>query len=217
MANATRGDFVWYEHMTKDTRAGIAFYTEVMGWKTQPFTTPGDPDYVMFVSEQGPLGGITTLPPQAVAMGAPPHWMAHVVVDDVDAAAALVEKLGGKLFVGPLDVATIGRFAVISDPQGAILSVFKPSSPMTLHEVKNGEVCWRELHTTNSTAALAFYEQLFGWKLGDAMDMGPMGTYSIFDVSPGVLRHAAPPTATARATRARARGRRMAAIFSQRA
>jgi hypothetical protein len=41
MANATNGSFVWHEHLTKDPKAAIAFYGEVIGWKTQPF---GDDD-----------------------------------------------------------------------------------------------------------------------------------------------------------------------------
>ena len=52
-------------------------------------------------------------------MGAPPHWMAHVQVDDVDATAALAKKLGGKVHKEPTDIPTVGRFAVIADPQGA--------------------------------------------------------------------------------------------------
>ena len=53
MANASNGNFVWHEHLAKDTKAAIAFYTEVIGWKTQPF----DDQYIMWVSGEGPLGG----------------------------------------------------------------------------------------------------------------------------------------------------------------
>jgi predicted enzyme related to lactoylglutathione lyase len=37
IANATSGQFVWHDHLAKDPKAAIAFYTEVFGWKTQPF------------------------------------------------------------------------------------------------------------------------------------------------------------------------------------
>ena len=30
-----------------------------------------------------------------------------------------------------------------------------------------------------------FYSSLFGWKKADAMDMGPMGTYQIFETADG--------------------------------
>ena len=84
----------------------------------------------MWVGSQGPLGGVMKLPDEAAKMGAPPHWMGHVQVDDVDATAALAKKLGGKVYKEPADIPTVGRFAVIADPQGAVISIFKPSGAM---------------------------------------------------------------------------------------
>ena len=105
MANtADYGRFVWYEHLTKDPKAAIDFYTDVVGWKTQPFTEGGG-DYVMWVGNEGPLGGVMTLPDEAAKMGVPPHWMAHVLVENVDATAALAKKLGGKVYKEPARMA----------------------------------------------------------------------------------------------------------------
>jgi uncharacterized protein len=179
---ANKGRFVWYEHLTKDPKAAMAFYSDVVGWKTQPFTETGS-DYVMWVGSQGPLGGVMELPEEAAKMGAPPHWMAHVEVENVDATAALAKKLGGKIHKEPTDIPTVGRFAVIADPQGAFISVFTPNAPMALHDSsKPAEFCWNELMTSDSQAAFNFYSQLFGWKILQEMDMGPMGTYRIFGI-----------------------------------
>jgi predicted enzyme related to lactoylglutathione lyase len=181
MANPNNGQFVWYDHLTKDPKAAMAFYTEVVGWKTQPFDDGGH--YVMWVGSQGPLGGVMTLPDEAAKMGAPPHWMANVQVENVDATAALAKKLGGKVYKEPSDIPTVGRFAVIADPQGATMSIFKPTAAMTLHDIsKEGEFCWNELMTSDSAAALKFYSEIFGWKLLQEMEMGPMGTYRIYGV-----------------------------------
>jgi hypothetical protein len=38
------------------------------------------------------------------------------------------------------------------------------------------------LHTTDWTDAFEFYSAMFGWLKGDAMDMGPMGTYQLFTI-----------------------------------
>jgi predicted enzyme related to lactoylglutathione lyase len=180
MANTNNGHFVWHEHLTKDPKAAIAFYTEVVGWKTQTF---GDGPYTMWVGSQGPLGGVMQLPEEAAKMGAPPHWMAHVQVENVDTTASLVKKLGGKVYKEPCDIPTVGRFAVIADPQGASLSVFKPASAMELHDTtKEGEFCWNELLTSDSAAGFKFYSEVCGWKLLQEMDMGPMGTYRLFGV-----------------------------------
>ena len=44
-----------------------------------------------------------------------------------------------------------------------------------------GDVSWHELMTTDLTAAMKFYQEVFGWQPGQSMDMGPMGRYQIFD------------------------------------
>jgi predicted enzyme related to lactoylglutathione lyase len=181
MEQASNGHFVWYEHLTKDPAAAIAFYGDVIGWKTQPF--PMNPEYVIWMGSQGPLGGVMKLPEEAAKMGAPPHWAGHVQVADVDATAALTKSLGGRVYKEPMDIPTVGRFAVIADPQGAVIMIFKPNSAMTLHDgSKEGEICWRELLTSDSAAAFTFYAQVFGWEMVQEMDMGAMGTYRIFGI-----------------------------------
>ncbi|MEJ2703676.1 MAG: VOC family protein [Sedimentisphaerales bacterium] len=59
------------------------------------------------------------MPPECKGM--PPTWGVYVTVDDVDAPAARVEQLGGKLLQPPADIPNVGRFCVIQDPQGAAL------------------------------------------------------------------------------------------------
>lgn len=178
MSQSNTGRFVWYELMTTDPKAAIAFYGEVIGWKTQAFEGG---DYTMWVGSQGPLGGVMTLPEPAKQMGAPPHWMASVEVADVDAAVARAKELGGRVYVEPLDMPTIGRYAVIADPQGASIAVFKPASSMAAHDSeKHGEFCWNELLTDDREGAFRFYNQLFGWERMLDHDMGPMGIYLIY-------------------------------------
>ena len=175
------GRFVWYEDLARDPKAAIDFYSDVVGWKTQPFEA--NKDYVMWVGSQGPLGGVMKLPAEAAIKGAPPHWMAHVQVDNVDATTAKAKKLGGSVHKAPEDIPTVGRFAVIGDPQGAFISIFTPSNTMNLHDTsKAGEFCWNELLTSDSKAAFQFYSKLFGWRMIEEMDMGPMGIYRVFGI-----------------------------------
>jgi uncharacterized protein len=61
-----------------------------------------------------------SMPPQA--QGMPQHWMCYVTVNDVDAVAKNAQELGGKILMGPQDIPTVGRFCVIQDPQGAVIS-----------------------------------------------------------------------------------------------
>ena len=70
MANASKGLFVWYEHLTRDVQGAVAFYSDVVGWKTQPFGQGSD--YTMWVGSQGPLGGVMRLP-ESGAIDSPPE------------------------------------------------------------------------------------------------------------------------------------------------
>ncbi len=123
MAVSNRGRFVWYELLTRDVPAAIAFYGDVAGWKTEPFGSGGD--YTMWVGGQGPLGGVMRQPDDLAKGGVPPHWIAHVAVDDVDATVAQVRKAGGKVHHAPTDIPEVGRFAVIGDAQGAVFALIE--------------------------------------------------------------------------------------------
>jgi uncharacterized protein len=176
--NSNVGRFIWHELMTTDPAAAIAFYSEVVGWKTEPF---GDSkDYQMWVGSQGALGGVLQLPEETKKMGAPPHWMATVVVASVDETAAKVKSLGGNILMPPSDIPNVGRFAVIADPQGASISI--GSLNMTPHDVsKAGEFVWNELMSTDHEAGFRFYGEIFGWAKTSEFDMGPeMGKYLLF-------------------------------------
>jgi predicted enzyme related to lactoylglutathione lyase len=177
MTDTNTGRFVWYELLTSDVKAAIAFYTDVVGWTSQRWETG---DYTMWVGGQGPLGGVTVLPEMAKKMGAPPHWQANVQVASVDQTVEQVKRLGGKVFLVE-DVPTVGRFAIIADPQGAVIAVFTPASDMASHDIaKPGEFSWHELYTTDYEAAFAFYHQIAGWERLGEFDMGEMGKYLLW-------------------------------------
>ncbi len=83
-----------------------------------------------------------------------------------------------------MDIPTIGRFASAEDPQGATFVLFKgsldyapPSPPLGTP----GTVGWNELSANDEQTAWPFYSGIFGWKQDSTMDMGPMGTYRIFN------------------------------------
>jgi len=52
----TRGRFVWYDLLTTDTKAAIAFYTKLIGWGTQQFEGGQAPYTVFTVSGAGLAG-----------------------------------------------------------------------------------------------------------------------------------------------------------------
>jgi len=183
----SQGTFVWYELMTTDTQAAKAFYGNVIGWGTQDAPMPGM-SYTLFTAAAAMVAGLMDLPQDARNMGAPPSWIGYVGVDDVDAAAEQVKRLGSAVHVAPRDIPNVGRFAVVGDPQGATISLFKgltpprdpPAAPGT-----PGHFGWHELAAVDWEKAFAFYSALFGWQKADAVDMGAMGTYQLFSTGAG--------------------------------
>src|ERR1700759_490413 len=178
MSNAEiRGRFVWHELMTTDTDAASDFYSRVVPWKAED---SGMPSYSLWMSGKVRAGGLMALPADD-GSATPPHWIIYVGTPDVDATVEAAEKLGGKVLKVASDIPNVGRFAVLSDPQGAAFAVFTPQ-PTSDEVPPGGEVgdfTWHELTTTDLDAALAFYTELFGWSKGAAHDMGEMGLYQI--------------------------------------
>jgi uncharacterized protein len=181
----SKSPFVWYELMTTDVKAAKEFYTKVVGWDTEAF---GE-DYTIFKAPDGGIGGLMTLPEEAKKMGAPTHWMGYVAVDDVDASTDKAKSLGGQVHVAPQDIPQVGRFSVVTDPQGASFALFKPqameggnaSDPLDGMK-KPGRVGWHELYAADGSSVFDFYSKLLGWEKGTSMDMGPSGTYQIFNI-----------------------------------
>ena len=185
----THGKFVWYELMTPDPKAAAKFYASVVPWNAKDAGMAGM-DYTLFRIGEAGVAGMMPMPPDAAARDIPPNWSGYIGVDDVDAMTAAIKKEGGAVHHAPQDIPGVGRFAVVADPQGGVFLLFKPASadapaPPAAHTP--GMVDWRELHTTDQQAALGFYAKLFGWGKGDAMDMGPMGTYQIITRAGGEM------------------------------
>ncbi|MEQ1648900.1 MAG: VOC family protein [Hyphomicrobiaceae bacterium] len=180
--NDQKGNFVWYELMTSDLESATAFYSKVVGWTLSEFPG-GRTRYVIANAAHGPVGGLMPIPPEAKANGMPPVWVGYVGVDNVDQAAKNLKHAGGHIDRAPDDIPNVGRFAMVTDPQGAMFVLFTPKDPQNAasgHTMRDGGVGWHELMTTDMPKAFDFYASQFGWVKSTAMDMGPMGTYQLF-------------------------------------
>jgi uncharacterized protein len=173
------GKFVWFEHASRDAKKAQTFFGEVLGWKVRPW---GDTGYDMILGDDTidtMIGGYTALESDRER----PHWISYVSVEDVDAAARAAETNGGKVLEPPHDLPGAGRMARIIDPQGAQLCLFKkeggdpPDGPLTESPAAR-RFFWCELHTSDPTKALSFYEKVLGYT-HETMDMGPAGAYHI--------------------------------------
>ena len=113
----------WTELMTTDAGKASAFYTGLLPWKTEDMSTPGM-DYTLYKRGEANAGGMMKIQPQMGPI--PSHWMSYFKVDDCDAKIAKAHGLGGKTLVPAQTVPGVGRFAILTDPQGAAFAILGP-------------------------------------------------------------------------------------------
>ena len=100
----------WFEVAGKDRDALKSFYSQLFDWKLSDMEEM--PYTGVEASDGGIPGGIGQAPD-----GHPGHVIFYVSVDDIDAALAKAESLGGKAKMGPMEIPA-GRIAHFSDPEG---------------------------------------------------------------------------------------------------
>ena len=118
------GALCWTELTTTDTNAAETFYTQLFGWVAKR-SAPGAPmEYAEFSVNGVPGIGMMPKPAQMPAH-IPSYWMPYFQVAGCDASAAKAKELGANVMVPPQDIPSTGRFAVVSDPQGAVFALFE--------------------------------------------------------------------------------------------
>jgi uncharacterized protein len=171
------GKFVWFEHVSRETKKAQEFYSKVLGWNAKAFPM-GSASYEMILTGDAwdtMIGGYKA--PAGDYKSS--YWIATVSIDDVDKAAKAATANGGSVLDAPSDLPGVGRMARIADPQGAELGLLtdargdKADAPAT-----SGGWLWNELHTSDATNALSFYEKVVGFS-HRSMDMGPGEKYHI--------------------------------------
>lgn len=114
------GTFCWDELLAKDTDAARAFYAPLFRWHPELADMPGM-EYTLWKRGEEMLGGMMAIAPEMGPI--PSNWMPYVTVADCDGAASRAQQLGATILVPPTNIPTVGRFAVVADPQGAVFSV----------------------------------------------------------------------------------------------
>ena len=177
------GKFVWFEHQSADPAKAQAFYGALLGWAFQAMPM-GDHGYTIIMNGGAGIGGVTD------AQGsAPSAWMSYLSVADVDASHKKALANGAKSCMAPMDYGDVGRAAVIADPTGATLSLWRGATddPADVAQTPNGGWYWNEHWSGDDKRALAFYKKTFGYA-NDSMDMGPQGTYTMLKTKDGKPR-----------------------------
>ena len=116
------GGLCWNELMTRDVARAKEFYGQLTGWSFVPMPM-GEIEYTLLkVGEQDGGGLMPMSGPQFE--GVPAHWLVYFAVADCAATSDAVAKAGGKVLVPPTDI-QVGRFSVVSDPQGGAFATIE--------------------------------------------------------------------------------------------
>lgn len=130
LTTAEPGHAAWFELLTRDHDATLAFCGEVFGWVPEPVADePGfryttgridgqDIVGVMSAGDHRPEGST------GVDADAPAQWSVYIAVEDVDATLAKAAELGGSI-VHPPDDSPYGRLAALADPTGALVKIIQ--------------------------------------------------------------------------------------------
>ncbi|OUC90122.1 VOC family protein [Streptosporangium minutum] len=111
----------WFDISSPDADRARGFYREMFGWAMDVVEEEG---YTLLGGEGGhPMGGIGQSGPGAPY---PPGIIVYFQVDDVDAALARAERLGGVRALEPVDLPGTGRMAVFTDPDGNAVGLLSP-------------------------------------------------------------------------------------------
>jgi uncharacterized protein len=115
------GALAWNEFNTRDLAAAKEFYGAVFGWSFEDMES-AEGGYTMIQLGDRPMGGILNMAERGVPDMVPAHWQVYFGVEDTDATIEVAKDAGGGVMVEPIDI-PFGRFAILTDPNGASFAV----------------------------------------------------------------------------------------------
>jgi predicted enzyme related to lactoylglutathione lyase len=111
-----------FEIVGEDASRLQDFYREAFGWEV----LPAGPSYAMVHpgSASGINGGVGSAPEGQGAS----RVTVYIEVEDLDAALARIEALGGRRVMSPLDVPNGPSIALFADPEGHVIGLTKSAT-----------------------------------------------------------------------------------------
>src|SRR5215469_10245358 len=121
-ARNSDGAFCWADLNTSDVARAVNFYSQLFGWKLEKGES--DPSgYLHIKNGDEYIGGIP--PAEHQDPNTPPSWLLYFETSNCDASVEKAKRHGAQVCFGPVSMENVGRFAVLTDPQGAAFSVFQ--------------------------------------------------------------------------------------------
>jgi len=171
-STAEPGSVVWHDLVTEDAAAAREFYGALFGWT---FEKSGGE--ALLVRHQGqPVAGISQIDDDEDRVKRS-TWLVGIEVVRIEEALDTASMHGATIQTETTRTPGFGSFAVLTDPQGAVVLLVRPERTLT-RTSGPGAWVWAELWTHHTTAAAAFYAKLFGFDV-DRQER-PEGPYLMF-------------------------------------
>ncbi|MFI6155574.1 VOC family protein [Kitasatospora sp. NPDC051170] len=172
------GSPCWIDLGSPDIPATAAFYDAVFGWAFQEVPETGGYGFFLLNGKRvGALGHLDA--------GAGSAWTTYFATADADATVKAAEQAGAKVRVPVMDVMQEGRFAALTDPQGAEFAIWQAGNSKGLDVVSEDDtLVWAELHTADQDGGFAFYQRLFSWRQ-EHFEPSPGMSYRVISTSQG--------------------------------
>jgi predicted enzyme related to lactoylglutathione lyase len=122
-APSVHGLWHWNELWATDAPVALAFYEKVVGYVHEKMSM-GEGDYHVLIKEGTPRGGLM----QSPVPDAPASWVPFLHVDAVDEVVERARAHRAEVKAGPMEIPTVGRFAVITDDVGALVGLITPAA-----------------------------------------------------------------------------------------
>ena len=113
------GTFGWSELTTSDLAKSKAFYSSVFGWEWG-----GAAEYAEAKVNGRTIAGVMPRRPDIPA-DVPDNWLVYFGSADLDTDVNKASAAGATVIVPPTAIPNSGRFAVITDPEGAAVGLFQ--------------------------------------------------------------------------------------------
>ncbi|MFO1394360.1 MAG: VOC family protein [Steroidobacteraceae bacterium] len=178
----TPGRIVWAELLTADVGTAAQFYGRVFGWTFETYGPQDDfKTYTVVHSGDTPIGGMVYAKPERSEKFPSSRWVGFFSVADVGTTAALVEREGGRVVIGPRELGERGTEALLMDPEGGLFGVIHATGgDPGDYLAADDQWLWAELWATAAQKMSAFYRGVGPFEVVDGAVKGEASGYQLW-------------------------------------
>ncbi|TYA71391.1 VOC family protein [Seonamhaeicola marinus] len=152
-------NIIFADLSTYTPKKSMQFYERVFGWNYYE----SDNYYSAFIGNKQ-VTGLYETPERFKQMRMPHFWMTYIQVNDINTCVKNAKALGGIIELEQT-IGSFGKVALIRDPKGTGFTVYEGEYlKSTKTEKEINTLIWNELHVSNLTTVIPFYEGIFNWR-----------------------------------------------------